>query len=980
LKASKNNFYSVILGDLIFSKLYFEKKSDRDAGNCPVFAESMKMRSFLTRMLALNELTLKPLTPVVSGLFCCCQNDVYSYPASSNLQVIFSQLKMRFTSLSRTMILRKLVPLFFFNFLLFSGLCANSSYEYQVTVLDEQGQPLPGVNVFTDDLKKVATITDHGGKALLVDLNYREEVNFTFIGYQPLKLPFFEIRKRNGIIQMKPEASELLEVLVLGRRDDTPDKVPYQTSTISDEDLSLTESQTTVDALQQHAGVFVQKSQMGGGSPVMRGHEANRVVLVVDGVKLNNAIYRGGHLQNAITIDNGMLERMEVTFGPGSLMYGSDALGGVVHFRSKEPKLNFDKTPGSYRMESNFFTRYATANEEKSIHADLNYGKSDWASLTSFTFTDFGDLRAGGNRPAGYEHFGRRLYFVRRVDGGDQIIENVIKNSDGSFSDNSNVQIGTAYSQIDFTQKIKYQPGEHFYNVLNFQYSTSSDVPRYDNLSESRSNDPSDLKWAEWFYGPQKRLLASLKTRLSKPTGWYDRATFIGAFQKLDEDRLSRRLHRSQRDFNIEDVWVYSLTADFDKKLDSTGQHQLMYGFDLSHNDVRSVAGKVKMSDESIDRSVLTRYPGGENRISNAGIYTNYRWQSKDSVLALNAGLRYTYAHLFSSFRQDSIIIWPDYYLDPGVKSNNDDLTWSAGLTLKTPSGFDGRLLVSKAFRSPNLDDFSNIRAQNGFVTIPNPDLGPETSINYEISLGQQIGRIVNGKGVAFRLGGTAWYTSLKDFIVRRTFPLPDGSNTLVMDGDTLETIAKVNAETGYIYGWSGNASLHIGSRFTLSSDLHFTKGRTTFREYDDTGAAVIDTLVPAAHIPPLYGSTTLTFSGKKFKISGAVRYQGEKLLDEYAVANVFFDDNGDLQVEKGGTEDNPELSYTRLDAEGNREMVGTLAWTTFNLYTSWQLSQRFTVNLAVENITDLHYRQFSSGLSAPGRNFILSVRARFGK
>ncbi len=855
-----------------------------------------------------------------------------------------------------------------------------SFYDYTVTVLDEQGNPLPGVNVFTEDLQKIATTTGSNGKAVLTDLDYRDEVNFTFIGYQQLRLPFYEIKKLSGIIRMKPLVSELAEIVVFGRRDDTPDKVPYQTSTISDEDLSLTESQTTVDALQQHAGVYVQKSQMGGGSPVMRGHEANRIVLVVDGVKLNNAIYRGGHLQNAITIDNGMLERMEVTFGPGSLMYGSDALGGVVHFRTKEPKLNFDKTPGSYRMESGVYTRYASANEEKSIHADLNYGKMEWASLTSFTFTDYGDLRAGGNRPTGYEHFGKRLYFVRRVDGGDQVIENVIRNSDGSFSDNSNVQIGTAYSQVDFTQKIKYQPSEHFYNVFNFQYSTSSDVPRYDNLSESRSSDPSNLKWAEWFYGPQKRLLASLKTRLTNANGWYDRATFIGSFQKIDEDRLRRRLHRSQRDFNIEDVWVYSLTADFDKRLDSTGRHEVMYGLDVNHNNVRSEAGKVKMSDESIDRSVPTRYPGGENKITNAGLYANYRYQIKDSIVAFNAGLRYTYAHLFSSFRQDSIIIWPDYYLDPGVGSNHDDLTWSGGLTVATPSGFDGRLLVSKAFRSPNLDDFSQIREQNGFVTIPNPDLGPETSINYEISLGQQFGRIVNGGGLAFRLGCTGWYTSLKDFIVRRTFALPDGSNTLVMDGDTLETIAKVNAETGYIYGWSANASLYIGSRFSLTSDLHFTKGRTTFREYDDAGVAIIDTLVPAAHIPPMYGSTTLTFTGKKFKISGAVRYQGEKLLGEYAVANVFFDDNGQLQVEKEGTEDNPELAYTRLDSEGNLETVGTLAWTTFNLYTSWQLSERFTVNLAVENITDLHYRQFSSGLSAPGRNFILSVRARFGK
>ena len=882
---------------------------------------------------------------------------------------------------------RKLVSSAFFPVLMFlfpvvslGEVVSPVLYEYPVLVLDEKGQPLIGVSVFTDDLEKVATSTGLDGKALLKDLGFRDVVNFTYIGYEQISLPFFEIKKMNGIVKMKPLARELREIVVVGRRDDTPDKVPYAINNVGKDDLQLTESQTTVDALQQHAGVFVQKSQMGGGSPVLRGHEANRVVLMVDGVKLNNAIYRGGHLQNAITVDNGLLERMEVILGPGSLMYGSDALGGVIHFRSKEPKLSFDKTPGSYRMESGLYTRYASANEEKSIHADLNYGKQKWASLTSFTFTDFGDMRAGSVRPDGYEHFGRRLYLIRRVDGEDQKVENVITNNDGSYTDNSNVQIGTAYSQIDFAQKIKYQPGEHFYNVLNFQYSTSSDVPRYDNLTETRSDDPSDLKFAEWYYGPQKRLLASLKTRLSKPVGWYDRATFIGAFQKIDEDRLNRRWRSSQRNFNLEDVWVYSLTGDFDKKLDSTGLHQLMYGFDVNHNFVRSEAGKVKLADESIDRSVLTRYPGGENRTTNAGLYANYRLSSRDSVLAFNAGLRYTYARLFSSFTQDSIIIWPNYYLEPGIGSNHDDLTWSAGATLASPSGLDVRLLVSKAFRSPNLDDFSQIREQNGFVTIPNPSLGPEKSINYEISLGKQFGKVTNGKGTALRLDGTAWYTSLKDFIVRRSFSLPDGSNLLVMDGDSLETVAKVNAETGYLYGWSAKALLYFGSRFMLSSDLHFTRGRTSFREYNDAGVAIIDTLVPAAHIPPLYGNTALTFLGKKFKVSAAVRYQGKKTLSEYSVANVFYDLDGQLQVEKGGTEDNPELGYTYKNVDGNLTPVGTLAWTTFNLYTSWQLSDRYTVNLAVENITDLHYRQFASGLSAPGRNFILSLRAGFGK
>ena len=517
---------------------------------------------------------------------------------------------------------------------------------------------------------------------------------------------------------MLPETVEIDEVIVVGRRDDRPEDVPYTTDQVTKEDLALTESQTSVDALQQHAGVFVQKSQMGGGSPILRGFEANRVLLVVDGVRMNNAIYRGGHLQNAITIDNGMLERMEVTFGPGALLYGSDALGGVVHFRSKEPKLNFDKTPGSARPISNYYTRYASANEEKSIHADINYGKNNWASLTSFTYTDYGNLRSGNNRPQGYGHFGRRLHIVRRVDGGDQVVENVFINRDSSFSDLSNIQFGTSYSQMDFAQKVKFQKDMEKYHLFNFQFSTTSDVPRYDALIETKGNDPENLKWAEWYYGPQKRLLTSWKTRLSTPTSWYDRATFIASFQQLEEDRLKRKHRSNQRTFNLEEVQVYAITADFDKNLDSLGRKQLMFGADLNHNNVSSSSGNVRISDERLYLNVLTRYPSEGNRISTGAVYGNLKWTSKDTSLVANAGLRYTLTHLYSRFGKDSIIIWPTAYTD-GLTSTNSDLTWSGGLTYTTKDNFQARALVSKAFRSPNLDDFSNIREKGGFITIP---------------------------------------------------------------------------------------------------------------------------------------------------------------------------------------------------------------------------------------------------------------------
>jgi hemoglobin/transferrin/lactoferrin receptor protein len=350
-----------------------------------------------------------------------------------------------------------------------------------------------------------------------------------------------------------------------------------------------------------------------------------------------------------------------------------------------------------------------------------------------------------------------------------------------------------------------------------------------------------------------------------------------------------------------------------------------------------------------------------------------------DSSLVFNGGLRYTRANLYSEFSPDSIIFWPQFYLD-GISNTHSDLTWSGGLTYSTKSKFQARLMASKAFRSPNLDDFSKIREQNNIVTIPNPFLKPETSLNYELSLSKQFGGIRNGKGLAAMLSATGYYTSLKNLMVRRRYALPDGSMQLVMGGDTLSTVANVNAATGFIYGSSFNLEVNFGSRIKLSSDLTFTKGKENFRSLDDAGNVLIDSLVPASHIPPTYGQTSLSFTGKKFSVTAAVRYQGRKPVSESGVVNIYENEEGLLVAEREGGSDNIELGYTELGPEGELNYVGMLANTTYNLYTSWQFAKNYSLNFSVENITDLHYRQFASGVSAPGRNFIVSLRAKLGK
>jgi len=667
---------------------------------------------------------------------------------------------------------------------------------------------------------------------------------------------------------------------------------------------------------------------MGGGSPIIRGFEANKVLLVMDGVRMNNAIYREGHIQNSITIDNAILEQAEVIYGPGSLIYGSDALGGVVHFRSREPKVlyNYDQ---DYELTTNANVRFATANLEKSIHLDFDYAVQNWGSMTSITYVDYEDLMSGKKRPAAYPDFGKRFYFINVNEGVDQSLPNA----------NPNIQVGTGYSQLDFLQKIKYQPKESFYFIFNFQYSTSSDVPRYDMLTDTLSS-AADLKWAEWHYGPQNRMLGSIKAKFLQPRKLYDKATMIGAYQKIEEDRLKRKLFKSHRTFNSEDVHVFSFTTDMDKYLDENRTNTLAYGVDYAHNIVHSVAGNFNVRQETVNYKELTRYPSDGSTMTTLGAYLNYKWKNRDSTITFSSGLRYSNVKLFAKYKEDDLIAWPESYVTTGVTTSNDNLTWATGLTLNSKNGWQVHALASSAFRSPNIDDFAKIRVKSGYVLTPNIDLKPEKAVTGELTLGRTIGRTSDDRN--YKISSTAFYTRLKDAIIRADSTF-FGDSLILAEGELQQVQKNINANSAYIYGVSANLLLNFNKHWRFQSSINFVRGRS-MNEGETS---------PLAHIPPTYGQAGLSYRRDRFRVEGVINYNAKKPLSEYGPP---------------GSSDN----------EDEATPEGALGWTTYNVYSSFQLNDRYSINLAAENILDIHYRPFGSGVSAPGRNFIVSVRGEF--
>ena len=848
------------------------------------------------------------------------------------------------------------------------------SAQQLVTILDgETQEPLIGVSVYTEDMSTFTGTTDFDGKIKLPNLSYREIINFTYVGYRDMKVPFFELRKSGGIVKMLVSQSGLDTLVIIGRKDEVAEEIPYQSDRISAKELAFKNPQTTADALAAEAGVYVQKSQMGGGSPVLRGFEANRVLLVVDGIKMNNAIYRNGHLQNSITIDNSMLEQIEVIYGPGSLTYGSDALGGVVHFRTRDPKLLFGSGNGQgYRMNSNIFGRLSTANLEKTVHYDLDYGNSSWGSLTSISYSTYDDLRAGAQRPTDYPDIGKKPFYAYRNGVADEVI----------VAEDANIQHGTGYNQLDLLQKIKIKLGKEAFLILNGQYSTSSNVPRYDRLVDTLSSADL-LKYSDWYYGPQERILTSMRFNLFKSNALFDKATIIASYQNLDEDRFSRRFGRNNRTWNSEDVTVYSFTADFNKDLDENGQHRIGYGVDAGHNVVASTVREQSIISNRLSPGrELSRYPSAGASMTSYGGYLNYRWANQAKTLFFDTGLRFTNVSVFGKYETSDLVFinWDESFLQ-GIENTNKNISWAAGLTWNSKNDWQFRALASKAFRAPNVDDIFKNRIKNDKAVLPNVNLTPETALSTEVTLGKTFS---NSAGFSWQLSGTGFYTQLKDAIVRRDGTTPDGATTVEGDGgqSLFDVQQNFNASEAFIYGASLNSTIKLNAKWTLSGGYNYTYGRTAFEILDDA-QVLLDTLTPMDHIPPVYGKASLGYQGEKWRIEGVYRFNGKKALEEYAVTGMTLDESGKVvAIDRTGSADNLEEAGTCKEViiDGQRTMAceGALAWSTLNLYTSFQLGKKITIDFAAENILDTHYRPFASGVSAPGRNFILTLRAQF--
>jgi len=780
-----------------------------------------------------------------------------------------------------------------------------------VTIKDKESkQPIEWATLISDSPRAFAT-TNTNGQAEIAEFRGAAKIVIRTLGYKTEVKSYADLEKAGFEVWMKTTNLSLDEVVISGTRwRQTSDNVPSKITSISPREVAFQNPQTAADLLGASGKVYVQKSQQGGGSPMIRGFATNRLLYTVDGVRMNTAIFRAGNIQNVINLDPFATESTEVLFGPGSVIYGSDAIGGVMSFQTLTPRLSLTGKPlvtGKANM------RYSSANNEKTAHFDVNLGWKKWALVTSISSWDFDNLRQGRYGPEEY----LKPFYVERQDGVDRVIT----------QEDPLLQIPTAYSQMNLMQKIRFKPSEKWDIQYGFHYSETSPYGRYDRHNRMKGGLP---RYAEWDYGPQTWMMNNLSVTQNGNNAVYDQVTLRLAQQSFGESRIDRSLNKTERNTQAEHVEAYSVNLDFNKALGRS--NTLCYGFEYVFNDVTST-GLLTDIITGTSETGPSRYP--QATWASMAAYLNDEFKVSDKF-TLQAGLRY------NQYTMDAVFdttFYPFPYTTANI--NNGALTGSFGGVYRPWESWVVKANFGTAFRSPNVDDLGKVfDSEPGAVTVPNPGLEAEYAYNFDLGIAKVFDDVV-------KFDVTGYYTILENAMVRRDFQL-NGQDSIMYDGMMSKVQAIQNAAVAHVYGIQAGLEVKLPAGFSLSSDLNFQVGE---EELDD------GTVSPSRHAAPLFGVTRLNYNANKLNLQLYVQYQGEKSFEELA------------------EEERSKDEIYAKDANGNNYSP---AWYTLNFKAMYPVSDLLMVSAGVENLTDQRYRLYSSGISAPGRNFFISARVNF--
>jgi hemoglobin/transferrin/lactoferrin receptor protein len=420
--------------------------------------------------------------------------------------------------------------------------------------------------------------------------------------------------------------------------------------------------------------------------------------------------------------------------------------------------------------------------------------------------------------------------------------------------------------------------------------------------------------------------MAAYQFKAQNINGFLDEINAGINYQDIEESRFQRDKGKNGLQSRIEDVSVAGYNLDVRKFM---GKHELTAGIDGQSNGVTSTAHTediVTGNKTPLD----TRYPDGGSRMLYQAVYAQHIYKIVKDKLVLNDGVRFNYVDLQAKFNDKT------FYPFPFSEANMTSTAWSGNLGLAYMPCNRWRFTIngSTGFRAPNIDDIAKVFESAGGVNlvVPNPNLKPEYTYNADLGISYFVDKTL-------KVEANGFYTWFRDAIIQDKFTL-NGADSVVYNGKMSAVVASQNKAKAFLYGFSTALTARLAPNVTFYSTINFTYGRY----YNVAGIEV-----PMDHIPPIFGKTSILYEQNRFTGEAYVMYNGWKRLQDYSPSG----------------EDN--LVYATPK--------GMPSWYTLNTRVGYKFLPQMSIHVAIENILDYNYRIFASGISAPGRNFVLTLR-----
>ena len=758
----------------------------------------------------------------------------------------------------------------------------NNLFSQNVVLINQStNSPIAEVSLSSG---KNGVISNVDGIASLTDFNNTDLIRIQHVGYHKLELKksligdsiiLIPIQYMLKTVTFKEIKSSLLSNSSIYKK-------------VNRKRIEKVNTNSTASLFNQTIGVSVQESQAGGGSPNFRGMEANRLLIIVDGISLNNAIYRSGHVQNISTINPFFIDNIRGVTGPASVIYGDGAMGGALIINT----INNNSLGGGRNL---LVQHYESANSSSSLKYINNFQKGKFSFVNGLAIESAGNIKMGKKRRHGFENWGN---------------ESVITNS--------TEQLKTNYNKYNVIQKTFLKLGQKTSLILNSQYSTSSNISRFDKLNDIINGEP---KYKEWYYGPQKRIFQSLNLSKECNSIFVNQYDVNIAWQNIKEARHKQKLNDLFTSNRYEDLVIIDGILDFKKQIKYCN---INYGFGFKKQYVNSTANL--RSDENEIQSNTTRYPDGGSEIFDGSAYAQIKWDLLKKTTLL-FGERYNFNSLSAIFKDTSIYILPF----SKIEAKNRALVSSCLIKHVFGKKFSTTLSYYMGFRNPNIDDVGKIFSKNDYaVVIPNGNLKPEKSHNLECSLLYKTNKIT--------LEVQVFNTQIKDAIQRTNSTL-NGQDSIIYDGEAMQIQMNQNIESANINGLSIGSKITLNRYVLIDFTMNYLDGKNHLNQ-------------PLAHIPPLNSRFDLSYKIDRHDFIISHIYNGWKNIEDY-------DPNGVDNFDEATLDGNP-------------------SWYIINLKYSTKLSSNIDFSFSVENILDNHYKTFASGISGYGRNFILSLKTKF--